>query len=152
MGKSLSDIFDLSSIRLNFDGKSKETVLIELIDSISALHPECSRTELIAAIMEREKKMSTGIGNGIAIPHAGCRGIAYMSGAIGVSKQGIDYGALDQKPVHIVFLFAINEKADENHLHILNLIIKLAMSEEFTFIKNAKNVEEIHAILSRVHL
>ena len=152
MGKSLSDIFDLRSIKLDFDGKTKELALTELIDSISVLHPECDRKELFTAIMEREKKMSTGIGNGVAIPHTGCKGIANMSGAIGVSKQGIDFGALDQKPVHIVFLFATNEKADENHLRILNLIFKLAMSREFALMKNANNAEEIHAILSQVHL
>ena len=152
MGKSLSDIFDLISIKLDFDGKTKELALADLIESISVLHPECDRTELFTAIMEREKKMSTGIGNGVAIPHASCRGIVNMSGAIGVSKQGIDYGALDKKPAHVVFLLAINEKADENHLHILNLIFKLAESAELALMKNAKNAEEIHAILSRVHL
>ena len=152
MGKSLSDIFDLISIKLDFDGKTKELALADLIKSISVLNPECDRTELFKAIMEREKKMSTGIGNGIAIPHASCKGIANMGGAIGVSKQGIDFGALDQKPVHIIFLFAANDKVDENHLRILNLIFKLAMSEEFAVMKNLKNAEEIHAILSRVHL
>ena len=152
MGKSLSEIFDIKSIRLDFDGKTKELALADLIDSISVLHPECDRAELFTAIMEREKKMSTGIGNGIAIPHAGCKSIADMGGAIGISKQGIDYGALDQKPVHIVFLFATSEKADENHLRVLNLIFKLATSGEFTLMKNAKSAEEIHAILSRVHL
>ena len=152
MRKSLSDIFDVRLIKLDFDGKTKELALTELIDSISALHPGCDRTELFTALMEREKKMSTGIGNGIAIPHAGCKGIADMGGAIGVSKQGIDYGALDNKPVYIVFLFATSEKTDENHLRILSLLFKLAMSREFALIKDANNAEEIHAILSRVHL
>jgi mannitol/fructose-specific phosphotransferase system IIA component (Ntr-type) len=48
-------------------------------------------------------------------------------------------------------LFATNEKADENHLRVLNLIFRLASSEEFAAMKNAKNAEEIHAILSRIH-
>jgi mannitol/fructose-specific phosphotransferase system IIA component (Ntr-type) len=95
--------------------------------------------------------MSTGIGNGFAIPHANCKGIGNMTGAIGISSQGIDYGALDKKPVHIIFLLAISEKADENHLHVLNLIFKLAGSEMLTLMKNAKNAEEIHAVLSRIH-
>jgi len=152
MGKTLGEIFDPGSIKLDFDGKTKELALAELIHSISVLHPECDRKELFTAIMEREKKLSTGIGNGIAVPHAGCKGITDIYGAIGVSKQGIDYGSLDNKPVHIVFLFATSGKADENHLHILNLIFKLAESEAFALMKNAKNAEEIHAILSRVHL
>jgi mannitol/fructose-specific phosphotransferase system IIA component (Ntr-type) len=152
MGKSLVEIFDLKSIKLGFKGKTKESALSELIDSILVVHPECNRSELFTAIMEREKKLSTGIGNGIAIPHANCKGIPDMSGAIGVSKKGIDYGALDKKPVHIVFLFVTSEKADENHLRILNVISKLGMSDEFALMKNANNAEQIHAILSRVQL
>lgn len=150
MGISLSGIFDINSIKNDFDGKTKEMAIAELIDSITVLHPECKRSELFAAIMERERKMTTGIGNGIAIPHANCRGISSMSGAIGISKQGLDYGALDNKPVHIIFLLAATEKADENHLRILNLILKFAQSEAFTIIKNAKTADEIHALLSRV--
>ena len=150
MGKSLSDIFDLRSIRTDFDGRTKEMAIAELIESISVLHPECDRTALFTAIMERERKMSTGIGNGAAIPHAPCKGIAGIVGAIGVSKQGIDFDALDNRPVHIIFLFATNVKADENNLHILNRIIKLIQSEGLAMIKNAKNAEEIHAILSRI--
>ena len=150
MEKSLCDIFDLRSIKTDFDGKTKELAITELIDSIFLLHPECDRTELFTAIMERERKMSTGIGNGVAIPHAGCKGIIGMCGAIGVSKQGIDFEALDNRPVHIIFLFATNEKADENNLRILNQIIKLIQSEGLAMIKNAKNAEEIHAILSRI--
>jgi mannitol/fructose-specific phosphotransferase system IIA component (Ntr-type) len=150
MGILLSEIFDLKLINMDFDGKTKELALTELIDSISTLNPECDRAELFKAIMEREKKMSTGIGNGVAIPHANCRGIVNMTGAIGVSSKGIDFQALDKKPVHIIFLFAACEKADENHLHVLNLIFKLAGSEMLTRVKNAKNAEEIHAVLSQM--
>ena len=152
MGKSLSDIFDLRSIKLDFDGKTKELAIADLIDSISALNPGCNRTELFAAIMERESKMCTGIGNGVAVPHANCKGITNICGAIGVSKHGIDYGALDNKPVHIVFLYAISEKPVDDHLRILNQIFRFAQSEGLALMKDAKNAEEVHAILSRVHL
>ena len=151
MRKLLSEVFDLRSIKLDFDGKTKESAFADLIDSISVLNPGCDRTELFTAIMERESKMCTGIGNGVAIPHAACRSVVNIGGAIGISKQGIDYGASDNKPVNIVFLLAISQQADENHLRILNLIFKLAGSEDFVLMKNAKNAEEIHTILSRIH-
>jgi mannitol/fructose-specific phosphotransferase system IIA component (Ntr-type) len=151
MGRLLSEIFDVRLISLDFNGKTKELALVELIDSISALNPGCDRNELFTRNKEREKKMSTGIGNGVAIPHANCRGIVNMIGAIGISSQGIDYGALDKKPVHIIFLLATSEKADENHLHVLNLIFKLAESEMLMPMKNAKKPEEIHVVLSQLH-
>jgi len=112
MERLLGEIFDVRSIKLDIDGKTKESALAELIDSISVLNPECNRAELLAAIMEREKKMSTGVGNGVAIPHASCRGIDNISGAIGISKQGIEYGALDKKPRSCDF-FNGNEPASE---------------------------------------
>jgi mannitol/fructose-specific phosphotransferase system IIA component (Ntr-type) len=147
----LSNIFDLQSIKLDLDGKTKETAIDELIDTITILHPEVNRAELFAAVREREEKMSTGIANGVAIPHASCGGIGNMVGAIGVSKKGIEYGALDNQPVHIVFLLAMSQRANENHLQILNLIFKFAQSETLELMKSAKNAEEIYAILSRIH-
>ena len=147
MGNLLGEIFDVRSIKLNLDGKTKETVLAELVDGISDLYPDCNMADVLTAIREREKKMSTGIGNGVAIPHAFCRGITSMAGAIGVSQQGIDFGALDKKPVHVIFLLAVDERAEENHLRILNKLFKLAQSEAFPLIKNAKSAQDIHAIL-----
>jgi PTS system fructose-specific IIC component/PTS system nitrogen regulatory IIA component len=151
MENSLCDVFDLRAIKLNLDGRTKETVFIELVDAIAALYPECSTDDMLTAVRQREEKMSTGISSGIAIPHAFCRGITHMAGAIGVSQQGIDYGALDNKPVHVVFLLLINEKAEENHLRILKKIFQLTQSEAITQIKNAKNAKDIHTILSQAH-
>ena len=152
MTNLLSDIFDLGAIRLNLDGKTKEMVFVELISAISTLHPECKAPELLAAIRHREEQMNTGIGSGIAVPHIAYKGINKMVGAIGVSQCGIDYEAMDKKPVHVVFLLITNEKPDENHLRVLNLILKLAQSEAFPQIRKAEKVETIYNILSNVHL
>ncbi|MDR2966003.1 MAG: PTS sugar transporter subunit IIA [Treponema sp.] len=151
MRKSLSEIFNLQSIYFDIDGNSKEGFLAGLVDSFPVFHPEYNRTELFTAVMEREAKMNTGIGNGVAIPRAYCKGIGNMSGAIGISKQGIDYGALDNKPVQIVFLLGMDQKTDANNLYTLNLIFKLAQSEKLALMINAKNAEEIHEILSGIH-
>ena len=149
MGLLLSEIFDVRSTRLNLNGKTKETALEELIDGIAALHGDCNRSEMFTAIWEREEKMSTGIGNGVAIPHVFCGGIDDMAGAIGISQQGIDFGALDNKPVYVIFLLAINARTKENHLRALNQILRLARSEAYQLIKDAKNAQDVHAILSQ---
>lgn len=151
MGTSIYEIFDLQSINLDLTANTKEEALDELINSIIVLHPEYDRDELLAAVMERESKMSTGIGNGIAIPHAFCTGITGMIGAIGISKLGIDYRALDNKPVQVIFLLVINNNANENHLYALNMINNLAQSEKLALMINANNAEEVHAILSRMY-
>ena len=150
MENVLSEIFDLGSIKIDLEGKTKEAVFLELIEAIAVVCPKSDRAMMFKAIEEREKKMSTGIKEGVAIPHAFCEGIGRIAGAIGISKQGIEYGALDNRPVHVIFLL-VSQQADENHLHVLNSIFKLVKSEALSLIKNAKNAEEIHALLSGVH-
>ena len=151
MRNILHEIFDARSIKLNLDGKTKEMVLAELVNVITDLHPDCNPAEMLEAIRKREEKMSTGIGNGFAIPHGFYRGIENMAGAIGVSKEGIDFGALDKKPVFLIFLLVVNEHAPENHMRALTQIYKLARSEAFPLIKNADNARDIETILSQIH-
>jgi mannitol/fructose-specific phosphotransferase system IIA component (Ntr-type) len=145
----LSEVFDPRSIRLNLEGKTKEEVFIELAEAITALHPECDRASMLAALWERENKLTTGIVPGVAFPHASCGGINNIAGAIGVSQAGIDYGALDNKPVYVVFMLAISDKTTENHLRILNQLFLLAQSEAIEIIKKAQNVNTVKDILSR---
>jgi PTS system fructose-specific IIC component/PTS system nitrogen regulatory IIA component len=76
----LNLIFDPRAIKLNLGSKTKELAFAELVDLIANLNPDCNRNELLAAVMERETKMSTGIGNGVAMPHAFSKGIDKTSG------------------------------------------------------------------------
>ena len=151
MENLLSNIFDLKSINVKLDGKTKEMVFVELINMITASYPEYDSESLLAAIIKRDEQLSTGIGFGVAVPHVICRGTTKTKGAIGISQCGIDYGSLDQKPVHVIFLIAIREKMDENDLRILNTIFRLTQSEALTSIKAAKDANEIHNILTKVH-
>jgi mannitol/fructose-specific phosphotransferase system IIA component (Ntr-type) len=149
MGSLLSEVFDPQSIKFNLEGKTKEAVFIELAEAISALHPECDRALMLASIWERENKLNTGIISGVAIPHALCGGINNIAGAIGISQTGIDYGALDNGPVYIVFMLAISDKATENHLHILNQLFALTQSEAIAIIRKTQNTQTVKDILSR---
>jgi mannitol/fructose-specific phosphotransferase system IIA component (Ntr-type) len=149
MGILLSEIFDLRTIKLNLEGATKEAAFNELSDAITAVHPECDQTLMLAALWERENKMSTGITSGIAVPHAICKGINSIAGAIGISQTGIEYGALDNEPVYVIFMLAMSEPARENHLFVLNQIARLAQSKMFASIKDADNVQQVYDILSR---
>jgi mannitol/fructose-specific phosphotransferase system IIA component (Ntr-type) len=144
----LNEIFIPQTIKLNLEGTTKEAAFIELVDKMAEAHPECDGAALLAAIQERERKMSTGYTSGIAIPHAFCGGIEDMIGAIGVSQRGIDYGTPDDKPVHVVFMLAMGEHARENHLHILNQILRLAQSDALMMVRNAINAQVAYNILT----
>ena len=151
MGILLSDVFDSRAIILNLQSKTKEEVFAELSNAIADVHPECAREDMIHALWEREDKLSTGIASGVAIPHAMCRGLGKTVGAIGVAQAGIEYYALDQKPVDVIFMLILREPADENHLRILNQIFKLAQSEALALVRKAESVQEICAVLSRFY-
>jgi len=150
MGISLSEIFEPRSIILNLDGKTKESVFNELTKAITAVHSEYDYPSVLASLWERENKLSTGIGSGIAIPHAFYEGINKITGAIGISQTGIEYNALDQKAVNIVFMLIIGRQAHENHLYVLNQLSTLAQSEAPALIKKAHNKETIIDILSHI--
>ena len=149
MGISLGDIFDQRSIKLNLEHSGKEEVFQELVTALGSAHPEFDLPGILAAVKDRESKMSTGIASGVAIPHGYCRGISGMAGAIGISPGGIDYGALDNQPVHVVFLMVMGEDSRERHLRALNRIFTLVSSEAFPLLREAKSAGEIQSILVR---
>jgi mannitol/fructose-specific phosphotransferase system IIA component (Ntr-type) len=77
------------------------------------------RDAVVAAVCAREATMSTGIGNGVAIPHAASDRVQRPAGAIGISRTGIDFAALDGQPVHIVVLLVVPEGQFQLHLDTL---------------------------------
>ena len=149
MGTLLGEIFDSRTIVLNLNGTTKKEVFNELVDAISAVHPDFDRALMLTALWEREEKLSTGIAAGVAIPHAVYNGIGGIVGALGISKKGIEYGALDEKPVHVIFMLAMDEGVKEKHLRVLKQIFSLVQTKEFALIENAKSEQDVYNILSR---
>ena len=82
------------------------------------------REEAIAALRLREETMSTGIGFGIAIPHASCDAVPSVTACFGRSKVGIDFESLDGKPVHLIVLFLVPKDQFQTHLRTLAAIAK----------------------------
>jgi mannitol/fructose-specific phosphotransferase system IIA component (Ntr-type) len=145
----LSNVFDVRAIKTDLTGTSKEEIFRELVDALAAVHPELDNEAVLAAILERENKMSTAIDGGIAIPHGYCPEAGGVFGAAGVSAKGIAYGPPEDKPVHCVFLLVMGEAAREKHLRVLNRVMQLVNSGIVTHIQNSKNPEEIHRLLAR---
>ncbi len=81
--------------------------------------------ELIRALIEREKKMSTGIGFNIAIPHARLNSVKDMAFAIGISAKGIDFDSIDNRPVHLIILVAAGEDQHNEYLKLLSNIMNI---------------------------
>ena len=87
--------------------------------------------ETVGVILEREKLGSTGIGDGVAIPHGKMKGLSRILCAFGRSKKGIDFDAVDGKPVHIFFLLLAPEDSAGLHIQMLSRISRILRDPSF---------------------
>lgn len=126
----------------------------EAIDEILAASTEAGRipsavaTKVRKKIVEREARGSTGIGNGVAVPHVKLDSIESTSIVLARSPDGIDYEAIDGRPVHTVILILAPADAAEAHLQLLRWISGLARNADFRrFLGQAKDEAEIRELL-----
>jgi mannitol/fructose-specific phosphotransferase system IIA component (Ntr-type) len=104
--------------------------LIQTLVTAGKIKP-ADQPAIAAAVKKRENSMSTGIGFGIGIPHASTDLLSEVTGALGRSKAGINFEALDSQPVHLVMLFLVPQGQFQKHLHTLANIAKLLHRAEF---------------------
>ncbi len=146
----LSDLISPLAIVPKLANAQRDGAIGELIDTlISGDLVEASlRDELIAMIIDREKRGSTGFGKGVAVPHVKHQNIKGMVAAIGVSQQGVDFNALDKAPVYaIVLLLSSQDKPDE-HLQAMENIFSHLQKDTFRrFLRQSTTVEEIQDLI-----
>jgi mannitol/fructose-specific phosphotransferase system IIA component (Ntr-type) len=141
----LSDIFGRELIKLNLESRTRDEVFEELIETIAGPHPEYDRQEMFKAVLVRENRMNTVILPGIAVPHGYCGGIDGITGAIGFSREGIEYGG--PEPVYSVFMLLMDKLSCEHHLRVLRRLLELFNSESFAAIQSAGSPQEVYDIL-----
>jgi mannitol/fructose-specific phosphotransferase system IIA component (Ntr-type) len=127
----LAEIMRESLIFPELTASNKADALREIISGVSRIFPELSEGDLFSVIMERERLSSTGIGSGIAIPHAKHPVAEYQIAAFGRSRIGIPFDAIDGKPVHLIFLIVGPVGANEAHLKVLARISKFLHDTSF---------------------
>ena len=151
----LLDFLHEEYILVGLQETDKWKALAELARFMHRVHGirEISRADLVKSIIEREKKMSTGIGEGLAVPHGMIEGGPKIRGVIGISRKGIDYEAIDGKPVFLIVLIATPEAHYDQHLQVLAGIAKIFGQDPE--IKNrmikARTAAEVHEILQTGH-
>lgn len=111
--------------------ETKEGVLRELSEAVAAAVPELSAEALAAVLIEREGLGSTGIGDGVAIPHGKMPGIDRLVAAFGRSRDGVQFHSLDGKPAHLFFLIVAPENSAGMHLKALARVSRLLKDERF---------------------
>ena len=130
---TLADILRKEQIVPDLKATNRWEAIDELLDLLvhcGKIKPE-HREAITAVVRKRETSMSTGIGFGIGIPHASTDLIYEVVGALGRSKKGVDFNALDNQPVHLVMLFLVPQGQFQKHLHTLANIAKMLHKSEF---------------------
>lgn len=127
----LDKVFNPKAVNIDLKSEDKDEVFEELIEELVSVNPSLDRSVALAAVKEREAKMSTGIMSGIAVPHAKTSAVTDVQGAIGISRSGIDYDALDGKPVHLIVLILSGADSTELHLRVLKRLARLLKNSEF---------------------
>jgi PTS system fructose-specific IIA component/PTS system nitrogen regulatory IIA component len=146
----LSDLIDSKAIVSELQATSKEEVVKELVAALEVAGKVEAKDakKLTAALMAREQLGSTGIGQGLAVPHAKHNSVGNLVAAFGRSKKGIDFDSLDGEPVYLVFLLLSNKEASGQHLEALAYITKLLRDDLFCrFLKEAKDHAELVELL-----
>lgn len=142
----------LSAEQIILDMKSLEhwPAIMELVDHLVVTEklPESLKDEVLAALKTREDQVSTGIGSGVAIPHAFSEHIEEVVTVFGRSKTGLDFESIDNAPVHLIILFIVPHKDYQLHLRTLAAIAKMFTNCEVRRQMNeAQTRDEILSIL-----
>lgn len=127
----LNGIVNSAHIKIGLESEDKDELFEEMVDFFVSQNPTVSRDALISALWARESKLSTGISKGFALPHAQLDSVKQLTGLIGLSRQGIDYDALDGKPVHVVFMLFSNSESTNLYLRTLKKISLLVKKPMF---------------------
>jgi PTS system nitrogen regulatory IIA component len=127
----LSEILDASNIIPDLKARDKKKALEELAETIVNNRPSLDKNALVKVLLERERLGSTGIGDGVAIPHGKFHGISEPVISFGRSIKGLDFESMDGQPVFLFFLLVAPENSASVHLKALARIAKLLKNSTF---------------------
>ncbi|MDE2811231.1 MAG: PTS sugar transporter subunit IIA [Gemmatimonadota bacterium] len=145
---NLLDILSLESTIVDLKGESKEDIIAELVNSLPVGDAITDREQVLQAVLDREKIMSTGIGDGIAIPHGKSAAVTELVAAMGTQQRGMDFDALDGEPAYVFFLLVSPANVSGPHIKALARISRLLKNDEFKKkLIEADSAEEIIATI-----
>jgi len=145
-----ADFVSAQAIRAELTATDKEAAIREMVQALlDAGEVEADEFEgIIKTILKREELGSTGIGRGVAVPHTKHPSVDRLVGTVAVSREGVEFAALDGEPVHLFFLLISPPDRPGDHLRALENISRQLRDDTFCrFLKQAKNAEDIRQLL-----
>ncbi len=126
----ISELLNPLAIVADLKATGKDAALSELTDALLLVAPSLRRDDVLQVLQERERLGSTGIGDGVAIPHGKLKGMPELMLAFGRSSSGVDFESMDGQPAHLFFLLLAPEESVGVHLKALARISKLLKDAE----------------------
>ncbi|MCG8472658.1 MAG: PTS sugar transporter subunit IIA [Desulfobacterales bacterium] len=141
------DVLQLDTIIPELTSRDKKGILEELATPVASA-TGLRQPDLVRVLLEREQLGSTGIGEGIGIPHGKMADLDRMVVGFGISRQGVDFDSLDGRPAHIFFVLVTPEQSTGQHLKLLARLSKMLKNDLFRKkLLTATTRDEIHAII-----
>jgi fructose-specific phosphotransferase system IIA component len=145
---ALIDLIQTNVIKTPLESTDKPEVLRELVQILRDAGEIDDFDAVLKCIQEREDKLSTGLKDGIAVPHGKTSTVPSLKMAIGIAPQGIDFNSMDGKPAKLFFLLVAREDQPGPHVEALAEIAKLAQSQAFCkALINAESAQEVVDLL-----
>jgi PTS system nitrogen regulatory IIA component len=144
----LGDYLQEKLVLWDLPALDKPSFMKDLVARVVALLPQLDEQELLDRLLEREAQQSTGIGAGLALPHAIVGGLERTTLVVCRCRDGLDFASLDSKPVDLLFLLLSPEDASEEHLRLLARLARIVSPEEtLTELRRAAGPEELFRML-----
>ena len=144
----INEILSPNAIKIGLDSTSKADVLKELVNVLFKIQDIGDPKAIVKALVEREELGSTGIGQGIAIPHGKTDKVSGLIAIMGISHKGVDFDALDGEPVYIFFLLITPKDTSGPHLKALAQISRLLRDKYFCeLIRRCKTPEVVYQLI-----
>jgi len=145
----IADLLDKQTIVPDLTANTKEGVLRELVRVITRVEKQVDEEQLMKILLERENLGSTGIGDGVAIPHGKSKQVDRLLASFGRSRHGMNFEAMDGKPTHLFFLLIAPENSAGIHLKALANISRLMKDHLLRKrLLEVKSAEEIYSLFS----
>jgi len=145
----LTDFLTTDRITCDVNAHSKKRALEELSELISHDQNSISATDIFDCLLSRERLGSTGVGFGVAIPHGRLKDSNHTTAALIQLNHGIDFDAVDNQPVDLLFALVVPDKATEEHLKILALLAAMFKEDELRAqLREAKKPEDIMQLVT----
>src|SRR5256714_2099184 len=140
----LTDILKANNIKIPLEAKTKTEAIGELVNLLAGSGDIKDPKKVLEAVLDREATRTTGIGNGLAIPHGKCNGTTDLVMAVGKAATPIDFQSIDGRPVSLIWLLASPNEKTGPHIHALARISRLMTIDAFRqSLANAKTAQEV---------